>query len=499
LNHANADIPYIAEAPQPLLREVPKGECYPVEALGPLRSTVEAVHDKTQAPVAIAAQSALSVASLAVQGFADVETLAGNSPCSLYCLTIAQSGERKSACDKFFMQAVRDFEADRAAGYRIDFVSHETALKLWEQRRSRMLKEAAGTGEKAIQALADLDALPPPPEPPLVPILTASEPTFPGLVKLFRVGRPALGLFTDEAGAFIGGHSMNSDNKLATVAGLSSLWDGSPINRTRSEDGASTIRGRRLASHLMAQPVAALPMLADPVVSQQGFLARFLITEPESTIGYRIRRGFDPASNTAIFAFSAKLRTILEAALPIREGTRNELEPRQLALSEDARELLTQYYEQTEREQVSDGELAHVRAYASKSAEQAARIAGVLTLWENQHATEVNATTMAQGISLAQFYLSEASRLADSAVISLDIERAELLRKWLLDKWHEPEILPREILRYGPNSLRESPTARAAISLLVQHGWLVALPEGVLIRGNNRKEVYQIVRSPHVV
>ena len=217
------------------------------------------------------------------------------------------------------------------------------------------------------------------------------------------------------------------------------------------------------------------------------------------SLGYRTRRGFDPASNTAISAFSAKLRTILETSLPIRDGARNELEPRMLSLSDDARELLTQYYENTEREQVSDGDLAHVRAYASKSTEQAARIAGVLTLWENQQATEVQTATMGQGISLAQFYLSEASRLADSAVISLDIERADLLRKWLLEKWHEQEILPREIMHDGPNSLRESPTARTAISLLEKHGWLVALPEGALIRGSNRKEAYRIVRPANVV
>lgn len=211
------------------------------------------------------------------------------------------------------------------------------------------------------------------------------------------------------------------------------------------------------------------------------------------------RRGFDPASDVAISAFSAKLRTVLESDLPVRDGTRNELEPRLLSLSDGARELLTQYYENTEREQVHDGELAHVRPYASKSAEQAARIAGVLTLWENQNAHEVQAATMAQGISLAQFYLSEASRLADAAMVSIEIERAELLRIWLLDNWHEPEILPREIMQYGPNSLRESPKMKAALALLIEHGWLSKLPEGELIRGSNRKEAYQIVRSSNVV
>ena len=68
-------IPHRTEGPQPLLREVPPGREYPVEALGALRGAVEAVQGMTLAPIALPAQSALTVASLAVQGHADVETL----------------------------------------------------------------------------------------------------------------------------------------------------------------------------------------------------------------------------------------------------------------------------------------------------------------------------------------------------------------------------------------------------------------------------------------
>jgi hypothetical protein len=42
-----------AEGPQPLLRAIPKGADYPVDALGPLRAAVEAVQGETLAPVAI--------------------------------------------------------------------------------------------------------------------------------------------------------------------------------------------------------------------------------------------------------------------------------------------------------------------------------------------------------------------------------------------------------------------------------------------------------------
>jgi len=105
------ETPFTPEGPQPLVREIAPGEAYPVASLGPLRDAVQGV---TQAPLAIPAQSALAVASLAVQGFADVQTLGGTRPLSLYALTIARSGKRKSACDAPLMAALRAHEKEAA-------------------------------------------------------------------------------------------------------------------------------------------------------------------------------------------------------------------------------------------------------------------------------------------------------------------------------------------------------------------------------------------------
>lgn len=191
----------VDEGPQPLLREIPRGANYPVEALGPLRQVAEAVHDLTQAPIAIAAQSALSVASLAVQGFADVETLGGYAPASLYCLTVAQSVELKSACDKRLMRGLREHERACTLEHADAHAEWSQAHKLWTAKRDRMVREASGTKKnKVLEAEADLDALEPEPKAPLAPNLTASEPTLEGLAKLYMVGQPSLGLFSDEAG-----------------------------------------------------------------------------------------------------------------------------------------------------------------------------------------------------------------------------------------------------------------------------------------------------------
>ncbi|WP_146590128.1 YfjI family protein [Puniceibacterium confluentis] len=493
--NAPEPIPFNAEGPQPLLREVRSGASYPVAALGPLRSAVEAVQGQTLAPVAIPAASALAVASLAVQGFADVETLGGPRPLSLYALTIAASGERKSSCDAPLMSALRTFEKEQARAQRDDVTTWQNAHALWKGERDRILGEARkGKGEKRTASQADLAALGGEPAAPPSTDRTVTEPTFEGLTRLFASGQPSLGIFSDEGGQFLGGFAMSSDNRQKTLAALNDLWQGNAIRRTRQGDGSLTLYGRRLAVHLMVQPGVAHAFMADPMAGDTGFLPRFLMCEPPSTIGTRLH-SLTRSDDTALHGFGNRLHAILEAPLPMDPDTR-ELLPRTLALSPGARALLVPFSDAIEAEQASGGDLSHVTGYGSKAAEQAARIAGVLTLWRDLDAPEVQAQDMADAITLAQFYLSEAARLADAATVSTDIDRAEKLRKWLLESWPEPDVLVRDVVRLAPvRALRESPKARSALTLLEKHGWVVPLDPGTIARGAARKEVWRIVRG----
>ena len=195
-----APVSYTPEGPQPLVREIAPGAAYPVASLGPLRDAVRAVQGMTQAPVAIPAQSALAVASLAVQGFADVETLGGTRPLSLYALTIARSGERKSACDAPLMAGLRAHEIQASQGQREALGSWENAHALWKKDRERIVN---GKAEKRTAAQADLEALGPEPAAPPSADRTVTEPTFEGMTKLFATGNPSLGLFSDEGGQFL--------------------------------------------------------------------------------------------------------------------------------------------------------------------------------------------------------------------------------------------------------------------------------------------------------
>jgi hypothetical protein len=457
--------------------------------------------------MALAAQSALSVA--AVQAHGNVETLGGDAPLSLYCLTIAKSGERKSATDKLLMRGIRDHEAEASAEYRQSVTTWENEVDIHKTDRASIMGAfKKGKGADRVGAQADLEALGSEPSAPLLPNLTATEPTLEGLHKLFIAGQPALGLFSDEGGGFLGGHGMSQDHRLKTVAGLSALWGGDALTRVRAGDGTSTLFGRRLAAHLMVQPVAARPLLADPVASGQGFLARFLIAEPQSAIGLRLAVDAPAGARQHLDAFYSRLRSILDAPKPLAEDSLQELRPPLLTLTPDARTVLTQYYLETEAAQAPGGELEGLTAYASKTAEQAARIAGVLTLWNDLDANEIQIGMMKCGVRLARFYLGEAKRLGEAAEISTETDKAEALRRWILDSWpsiaasqsRAPEfILPRDVVQHGPGSLRVTKTAKHMLSILANHGWIMSLEKGQVVDGRSRSEAYRIVQEGSVL
>ena len=234
------------------------------------------------------------------------------------------------------------------------------------------------------------------------------------------------------------------------------------------------------------------------MTSDTGFLPRFLIAEPPSTIGNR-PNSLTKRDDATLANFQERLRAILETPMPMDPETR-ELTPRVLLLSPTARDLLVGFADAIEKAQAPGGDLEHITGYASKAAEQAARIAGVLTLFRNLDAQEVTPCDMAGGITLGQFYLAEAARLAEAATVSTEIDKAEKLRRWLLETWSHTEVVLGDVVQFGPRDLRDTSTVRPLMVILEHHGWLLPLSRGTVVRGAARKQAWRIVgRNQHVV
>lgn len=477
---------------RPLQREIEPGLPYPVEALGDLLGgAARVLHEIVRAPLPICAQSVLGAAALAVQAHADVMLDGRRTPLSLFLLTLAESGERKSAIDRPALYPVLRREKRLIDDFGLAKRDHDRELDAWKAARSDALRGGGKARDKATiaRALANIGDEP---QPPLAPILLAGEPTLEGLLKLLAIGQPSIGLFSAEGGQFVGGHAMSQDNALKTSAGLSALWDGSAVDRVRAGDGASKLYGRRVSCHLMMQPRVAAELLGSELVSEQGLIARFLIAQPESAAGGRQYVEANPEDTPEIRAYTGRLLDRLEAPLPIRADSRNELEPRPLPLSSGARRLWIEFHDAVEREIV--GEFAPIKAFASKAAEHVLRIAGVLRLIDDLDAQAIDEATLRRAITLGEFYLAEALRLAGSAQADPELTAAAKLYAWLIESGRA-FVSTVEVYKTGPAHVRSASRARELLKILLAHGHVSPLPGGLEYDGTRRAEAWRIHRE----
>jgi uncharacterized protein DUF3987 len=340
----------------------------------------------------------------------------------------------------------------------------------------------------------ELDALGTPPRAPLAPLLTCAEPTYEGMCRLFVTGQPSIGIFAAEGGQFIGGHGMSEDARLRTAAGLSAAWDGEPIRRVRATEGVTILPGRRAAMHLMAQPDVAANWMSDPLLIDQGIMSRVLVTAPEPASGTRMWHDPSPASGAALQGYGARLLDILERPMPIAPGTTNELTPRRLSLSADARRLWIGFADHVEKRLGTGGELEPIRGLGNKLPEHAARIAAVLTLIRDIEAGEVATAEIEAGIAIAQHHAAEALRLHGASRVTGELREAQRLLAWLCTTWPAPLVSLPDIYRFGPGSIRDATSARRAVGILAEHGWMVPLSP-CEIEGTMRREVWRIIRE----
>jgi hypothetical protein len=238
-----------------------------------MAAAARAFHAKTQAPMDICANAVLAMGALAGQAHADVRLPTGETkPLSLFLITVARSGERKTSVDSLASVPVRQREADLRINNETAVVEHQNVHAAWDAERKKILNDKKFTRDERKQAL---DRLGPEPKPPLSPILVCHEPTFEGLTKLLINGQPSIGIFASEGGAFIGGHGFSDEAKMRTAAGFSLLWDDGRITRVRAGEGSTALAGKRVALHLQAQPDVAARLFSDPVRLTRAFFPAF--------------------------------------------------------------------------------------------------------------------------------------------------------------------------------------------------------------------------------
>jgi hypothetical protein len=421
---------------------------FPVDALPPvIRAFAIAMQRTIKAPMGICVASLLTAMSLAVQSLANIQmpSVPAAKPLSLFLLTIARSGERKSACDSVAMAPIEQYETDQQALYGDD---------------------ARG--------------------------LTVADVTMEGVDRELYEGARSLAICNDEGGQVVGSRQANDDGKITFLTGLSKCWDGKDRRSFRAGAGSRWICGKRVGCHLMVQPFLARDLIHDRVWCEQGILARFLVSEPASTMGTRTLARWSKAGKRAQAAFETRVRELLDHPQPTAAHDDNVLRPPAIEMTSGAQTVWADFYHEVEFQLGANGPLESVQPFANKLAEHAARLSGCFAVFEKGPDTKVTQDQMERAIRVARYYLREVVRLQSSADQARRMRPVQQLRDWLA-KWADGDVAFAEMLQKGPPALRRKAELEPVVGELVASGELVPIPGGAVRDGKHRRLAYRIV------
>ena len=476
---------------QPLIVQIDPQE-YPLDALpDAVRCAVQEVAGFVKAPIPLIATSALEALSLAIQAHTDVERAPRLSgPCGLFLLAIADSGERKSTCDGFFTTAIRDYQAQEQEAAKPLIRAYKSEHDAWEAQRSGLkekIKSLAKEGKPCtalVHQLHDLDK--DEPTAPRVPRLIYGDATPEALTYALAKQWPSGGVISSEAGSVFGGHGMGGDSVMRNLAALNQLWDGATLNTERRSSESFTVRGARLTMALQVQEatIRAFFDSTKGLARGTGFLARFLVSWPQSTQGTR-HFTEAPANWPALATFNARLTLILNRPAPIDDD--GALTPAMLTLAPDAKAAWVEFHNQIEAELSTGGELYDVRDVASKTADNAARLAALFHTFTGSIGP-IDIEAMESAARVTAWHLTEAKRFLGELAMPAELVNPARLESWMLDycRREQTNAVPtREVQQFGPGGLRNKATYTQAIKELAELGRARLVQDG-------RKRLIQI-------
>lgn len=470
---------------------------YPLEALPEIAArAVREYQLYGQQPVSMVACSALSAMCFATQGLANVaRDKILTSPLSLNIMVVAESGERKSAADKIFGREARAWEREQTDQRQEETQAADDAIAIFAEKEKALLQTIRKCADKsskrdelsaAEHALTELRRDKPTPRPPFQALFEdVNQQT---LAVALTNGHPVAGLISDEAGIIVGGNGMNHENAMQFFAFINRMWDGESYRRNRLTTQGADIVGRRLNCSLMMQSTILKELLRikDGQSRGTGFLARSLFTQPPSTKGTRLYK--ESPGIAFMEPFNRRIRQLLETPLPIEDEQTQRLKPPILELSAQAKAAWVAYHDQVEMQLGASGIFSSVDDFASKSAENAARIAGVFHVFEHGAAGEIDDETMSRAIDIASWHLGETLRVFSVMETPEPLYNAMVILKWLLS--HNLDEFTTAKLSQGvpkKGNLRHKEKWWPALNLLCEHGYAVPDPNQATLYRLNPK------------
>ncbi len=451
---------------------------FPVEYLPPLvKKAVLDMQKNTQFPLPLIVSSALSAVSLACQNSIDVQQPIGSvSPCSLFMLLVADSGEGKTPTDNYFTKPIRDFEENQEKKLADELVQQKTLRSAWDierqaienamkkNRKKSLSTDQADDSEALNLELENLqkkfkDHLLKEPKQQRQYRLMVSNITPEKLLSDLNENWPSVGLFSNEAGSLFRSGAMRN------LGMLNQLWDGAPLSVDRVSSPSFKVNNARLSVSLMVQGQVMENFLAGRGKEARdiGFLARYLVACPLTTKGSRF---VDDRTQSwhHLTAFQQRITEILtQDKLEVDQGRQAR---RVLVLSPEAKCESIKFRNEIESHLTPGGYYSDVDDFASKIANNLARMAALFHFFEG-HQADISAESHRFAEGVCVWYLNEYKRLFTKQpdIPSVYADAYDLEQSLLRFCQNHPGcygIEKSKIAQYGPSQLRKDKVRRDA-------------------------------------
>ncbi|MWV18281.1 DUF3987 domain-containing protein [Pseudomonas sp. L-22-4S-12] len=440
-----------------------------------IRKAIDEVENNIQAPRGLVICSALSAVSLAAQGAYDVLKPNGHkTPCSLYFILVGESGVGKSPSMSFFTKAFEEARGEYSSVYnklRNEWVAGCRMIDAQIKSVQRMVNKKVSRGESTFDEFS------------LLVKLEGERPSKPkNLRLLYNDSTPEalfLGMYEDACSAGLisaEGSSVLQGRALNDLAKYNSIWSGEAISVDRVSTERFELRDARLTISVMTQHSSIEKFLEQKggFARGVGFFARVLTMVPESTQGERfIKNG--TLSWGYIDSFSNRIKEILlENLIFLYEpkATRKVVE-----FSDAASRYWIEIYNAIEYEIRDGGRFEKMRDHASKLADNIARVAALLHVFEGFDG-DISLSTLECAVDFC-FICSEhfESIFMQRSQVEID---AYQLNEWL-DRYRDSGrwLIQKNMVRqFCPNRLRNKDILQNALEELSHQGQLSLYKEG---------------------
>lgn len=363
-----------------------------------------AVSQSLQVPTDLVFLPALAVLAGATRGRYRVQAKSDHvEPLALFTAVFMNPGERKSPTLALvaepLKQAEKQLAQESARAVRDSLEQHSYLQKRVEITRTQCAKnpdkpEAQAEYDEARGELSNYVPL-------ISPRLIATDVTPEALATLMSENGGSLTQLSDEGGFLknIGGRYNSGSANLDLV---NQGYSGGTTRVDRQGREPVFIEHAHLAIGLAVQPDVLEEMKRSGEMKARGLLDRFLFAQPESWQGARIYRTPEVPAKVREQWCSGIHNLVSEGTALLASGEYNTL-----ALTPDSLSLYEHWWNETESQLGTEGDLVPFRGWVSKYSGMVLRIAALFALFEDPQARQVQAAHMQAALSLWGYWLGQ--------------------------------------------------------------------------------------------